>query len=363
MLGGEALTATAINPWLADGTVRAVNEYGPTETVVGCCVQSATAPVPAGVMPIGRPIAGTRLHVLDRNLQPVPPGVAGELCIGGAGLARGYLGRGGLTAGAFVPDPFTRQGERLYRTGDRARYLPDGTLTYLGRMDRQIKLHGFRIELGEIEGVLGGLPEVGEAVVLLREDQPGHPYLAAYVRPAQTVTEDDAALAEALRRALKDRLPAHMVPAALVLVARMPLTGNGKIDRARLPVPEQTRGAAAGAYLPARTDVEQELAGIWQEVLGIERVGVHDNFFDLGGDSFLLLQVCSRLDHLMDRDAVVIAFFKHPTIASLAQHLSDAQGQGQGQGEPPDYGRIKIRADQQRTAARQSAARRRRQHA
>ncbi|MCW2248523.1 natural product biosynthesis luciferase-like monooxygenase protein/amino acid adenylation domain-containing protein [Azospirillum fermentarium] len=360
VLGGEALTATAINPWLADGTVRAVNEYGPTETVVGCCVQGATAPVAAGVMPIGRPIAGTRLHVLDRHLQPVPPGMAGELYIGGAGLARGYLGRGDLTAGAFVPDPFTRQGERLYRTGDRARYLPDGTLTYLGRMDRQIKLHGFRIELGEIEGVLGGLPEVGEAVVLLREDQPGHPYLAAYVRPAQPA-EDDSALADALRRALKDRLPAHMVPAALVVVAQMPLTGNGKIDRARLPVPEQTRGGTADTYLPARTDVEQELAGIWQEVLGIERVGVHDNFFDLGGDSFLLLQVCSRLDHLMDRDAVVIAFFKHPTVASLAQYLSDAQGQGEG--AAPDYGRIKTRADQQRTAARQSAARRRRQHA
>ncbi len=360
VLGGEALTGTTINPWLSRGATHAVNEYGPTETVVGCCIEGATEPV-GGVMPIGRPIAGTRLHVLDARLNPVPANSAGELYIGGAGLARGYLGRGDLTAGAFVPDPLSESagaapGARLYKTGDRCRYLSDGRLMYLGRMDRQIKLHGFRIELGEIESVLLDLPAVAEAVALRREDQPGHPHLAAYVRP--TVWPAAAELADTLRRALKERMPAHMVPAALVVLEAIPLTANGKIDRAALPVPDPARSASAETHQPARTDLERELAELWQEVLGVERVGVHDNFFDLGGESFLLLQVCSRLDHRMDRDALVIAFFKHPTVASLAAHLSDS-GNG-GDAPPPDLDRIKSRANQQRAATRQAAARRRR---
>ncbi|MBP7336118.1 non-ribosomal peptide synthetase/type I polyketide synthase [Niveispirillum sp.] len=358
VLGGEALTAPTVNPWLRHGNVRVVNEYGPTETVVGCCTQAATSPGD-GIMPIGRPIAGTRLHVLDGDFRPVPPGVAGELYIGGAGLARGYLGRGDLTAGAFVPDPLAGEtgsgpGGRLYRTGDRARYLSDGSLTFLGRMDRQIKLHGFRIELGEVEAVLAGLDGVAEAVVMLREDQPGHPQLAAYIRPAASAPQTDTL--DRLRRALRERLPAHMVPATLTLVDQMPLTANGKIDRARLPAP--VRALAPVVQLPARTGLEKELAALWQEVLGVETVGVHDNFFDLGGDSFLLLQVCTRLDHLMDRDALVMAFFRHPTIASLARWLGEAAAPVPA---ADTRDRIKDRSIQQRSAARQVAARRRQQ--
>ncbi len=348
VLGGEALNGASVEPWLQDGATRVINEYGPTETVVGCCIHAPRAPV-AGVVPIGRPIAGTRLLILDRRMALAPPGVPGELYIGGAGLARGYLGRGDLTAAAFVPDPFSESGaERLYRTGDRASILADGTITCLGRMDRQIKLHGFRIEPGEIETILADLPGVREAAVVLREDQPGHPELVGYVRPAAPLPS-----AESLRQALQDRLPPHMVPGAIVAVAEMPLTANGKIDRARLPAPDHTR--PQGGQAPARTAVERELVEIWRVVLGVETVGIHDNFFDLGGDSFRLLQVCSRLGHLLDRDAAVIALFKHPTIAALAGHLSQRHDPAPAAG----IDQAKSRAQKQHAATRKIAARRR----
>jgi natural product biosynthesis luciferase-like monooxygenase protein/amino acid adenylation domain-containing protein len=359
VLGGEALQSATINPWLQHTGTHAVNEYGPTETVVGCCVHEASSPG-SGVVPIGRPIQGARLYVLDRHLQVLPPGVAGELYIGGAGLARGYLDRAGLTAAAFIPDPFAgadgTAGARVYKTGDRARYLPDGPLMFLGRIDRQIKLHGVRIELGEIEAVLTALPAVQEAAVLLREDQPGQPHLVAYVRSKP----DHAPGGDTLRETLKELLPHHMVPAAIVPVAEMPLTANGKIDRSRLPAPDRIRLQQTEAYASPRSDIERQLAESWQQVLDVERVGIHDNFFDLGGNSFLLLQACSKLPHLLDRETGVIEFFRYPTIASLAHHLSNGQGQAPGQS---DYGHIQARVSQQRVAAQQQAARRRKQRA
>ncbi|MBM4254541.1 MAG: amino acid adenylation domain-containing protein [Deltaproteobacteria bacterium] len=355
VLGGEALSGAAIHPWLQHGATRIVNEYGPTETVVGCCTYEPEHPC-SGMVPIGRPIRGTRLHILDKHSQIVPPGVPGELYIGGIGLARGYLDKPDLTAGVFIPDPFAGTGDgepgaRLYKTGDRACYMPDGTLVFLGRVDRQVKLHGFRIELGEIEATLTARPEVHEAVVLLREDQPGHPRLVAYVRPAHTPSAEKFAV-EKLRAELKSLLPHYMVPAVIVPLEEMPLTTNGKIDHQALPIPDQVRPEQATAYVAPRTNVEQQIVGVWQEVLSVDKVGIHDNFFDLGGTSLLLLQAANKLERLLHHDDGVIEIFKYPTIASLAHYLSSDKGAAQ-----PEYSQIRDRIGQQQAAARMQALR------
>jgi iturin family lipopeptide synthetase A len=361
VLGGEQLPGAALDPWfLVEGTV-AVNEYGPTETVVGCCVYEAHGPI-AGPVPIGRPIRGTRLYVLDRHLQPSPQGVPGELYIGGAGLARGYLERPGTTAAAFVPDPyaadFGEPGARLYKTGDRVRLLADGNLAFLGRVDRQVKLHGFRIELGEIEGVLAEHPAVRETAVLLREDQPGNPRLVAYATAASATEGQLGEMTAALRDWLTARLPGHMLPAAIVLLAEFPLTAHGKIDRAALPAPDPaalpgTGTGRAADYVPPRSGIERRIGEVWREALGVDRVGIHDNFFDLGGNSLLILQVYRQLGPLLKTDCPVTELFKYPTIASLATRLSG------GEGAPPaDYAVIRDRADRQKAAMSSLAAHR-----
>jgi amino acid adenylation domain-containing protein/non-ribosomal peptide synthase protein (TIGR01720 family) len=317
IVGGEALRPEHLAFWREHAPhTRLINEYGPTETVVGCCVHDATAQADdgGGAVPIGRPIANTQLYVLDRELQPVPHGVPGELYVGGAGVARGYLGRPGLTAERFVPDPFAGEpGMRLYRTGDRCSWRADGLLEYLGRTDFQVKLHGYRIEPAEIEAVLEGQPEVREAAVILREDRPGVPRLVAYVVAG---AGHEPSVAD-LRRRLQQQLPDHMVPAAIILLGALPLTVNGKLDRAALPQPDSARPELERPFLAPRTPVEEDLARIWREVLGVDRVGVRDNFFELGGDSILSIQVVSRASEIGLR-LTPQQLFQHQTIAELA---------------------------------------------
>jgi acyl-coenzyme A synthetase/AMP-(fatty) acid ligase/acyl carrier protein len=292
------------------------NLYGPSEDTT----YSTFVLVPRGTgraPTIGRPVAGTQAWVLDERLRPVPTGVTGELWLGGRGLARGYLGRPELTAERFVPDPSGPPGARLYRTGDLARWRADGELEFLGRRDFQVKVRGFRIELGEIEERLARHPGVREAAVVAREDA-GEIRLVAYV----AAQEETALEAGELRGFLRQVLPEHMVPAVFVPLAALPLTPNGKVDRRALPSPD---GAGAGRreYVAPRSLTEELLAGIWAEVLKVERVGVHDSFFDLGGHSLLAAQVVSRVREAADLDLPLRALFQHPTLEGLAGALED----------------------------------------
>ena len=299
----------------ADAPFLLFNHYGPTEnTVVTTAARvGAAAARRDAPPPIGRPISNTQVYLLDAHMWPVPVGAAGELCVGGDGLARGYLGRAGLTAEAFVPNPFSAEpGARLYRTGDLARYSPDGQIEFLGRADHQVKLRGFRVEVGEVEAVLAQHEAVGEAVVLAREDVPGQRRLVAYVVPAR----ESVAVAE-LREHLKEKLPEYMVPSAFVMLDVLPLTRNGKIDRRGLPPPDPDERAARRAYVAPRNAAERQLAEIWQQSLGVPRVGVHDNFFDLGGDSILSIQIIARANRAGLRLAPK-QLFQHQTIAELA---------------------------------------------
>jgi amino acid adenylation domain-containing protein/non-ribosomal peptide synthase protein (TIGR01720 family) len=317
IIGGEALMGKSLTFFQAHApSTRLINEYGPTETVVGCCVHEVMAgEVIAGAVPIGRPIANTQLYVLDRHMQPVPTGVVGEIYIGGVQVGRGYLNRPDLTAERFLPDPFGPPGARLYRTGDLARHLPSGVLEYLGRIDHQVKIRGYRIELGEIEAALARHPSVREIAVLAREDVPGQKRLVAYLAcesgNAPTVAE--------LRSFLKDTLPEYMIPAAFVVQGALPLTTNGKVDRAALPAPEEGGEAALGeVFVAARSAIEEELTRIWIAVLRRKQVGIHDNFFSSGGDSILSIQVVSRAQQA----GLIITprqMFEHQTIAELAE--------------------------------------------
>ena len=275
-------------------------------------------------MPIGRPIANTQVYLLDPFLQPVPIGIPGELYIGGANLARGYLDRPELTAERFLPHPFSQQpGARLYRTGDLACYLPDGSLEFLGRIDQQVKLRGFRIELGEIEAVLSQHPAIQESVVLLREDVPGDQRLVAYVVP-HTETTLPLATSE-LRHFLKEKLPDYMLPSAFVVLDCLPMTPNGKHDRRALRAPETDRPDLPVAFAVPRTVLEAQVAAIWGEVLRLQRVGVYDNFFELGGHSLLATQVISRIRNTFHVEMPLRRLFEAPTVAGLAEYLATSQ--------------------------------------
>ncbi|MGK5533235.1 amino acid adenylation domain-containing protein [Streptomyces sp. URMC 129] len=325
LAGGEALPPGLARRLLALG-LELWNMYGPTETTIW----SSVARVGDGPVTLGEPIANTELYVLDRDGRLVPPGVPGELCVGGAGLARGYLGRPGLTAERFVPHPFA-PGARLYRTGDLVRRRADGTLDFLGRLDHQVKLRGYRIELGEIESVLARQPGVRDAVAVVREDVPGDQRLAAYV-----VTGAGAAAGEEerarLRAALAERLPGYMIPSALVFLDALPLTPNGKTDRRALPAPGTAgdpgyaAGGTAGSRGSAapRTPDEAALCDLFAQVLGVERVGATDSFFDLGGHSLLATRLIARIRAARGVELEVRALFQHPTPAALAPMLRQA---------------------------------------
>ncbi|HEX6367826.1 MAG TPA: amino acid adenylation domain-containing protein [Longimicrobium sp.] len=298
--------------------LRVLNGYGPTEATICCTIYDVPEqPAAERRAPIGRPVENMRMYVLDAHRALVPTGAAGELYIGGAGLARGYLGRPELTAERFVDDPF-RAGERVYRTGDRVRWLADGNLEFVGRVDHQVKIRGFRVEPGEIESVLAHHPGVRDAVVVAREDVPGDRRLVAYVAADDSL--DEVALRDRLRR----RLPEHMVPQAVVRLDALPLSPNGKVDRRALPAPAW--GADEGAYVAPRTAVEEVLAGIWCEVLGLERVGVHDDFFRLGGHSLLATKVSMWTEAVLGVRAPVQTLFENPTVAGLAAVLEPAAG-------------------------------------
>ncbi|WP_428833802.1 condensation domain-containing protein, partial [Kutzneria viridogrisea] len=302
MLGGEALPESLWTTLSAAKDVAAFNFYGPTE----CTVDALWWPVRGDRPLVGRPVPNVRAYVLDAGLRPVPVGVVGELYLAGGQVARGYLGRAGLTADRFVADPFGGVGSRMYATGDRVRWTADGVLEYLGRVDEQVKIRGFRIEPGEVESVLRQHPEVRDAVVIAREDG-GHKRLVAYV------VGSDGDLSSWLRY----RLPEYMVPAVFVVLERMPLNANGKLDRKALPAPEFT-GAGHG-YVAPRNEIERRLAEVWAEVLGVDRVGVEDNFFELGGDSILSIRMASRIRTTIGADISPGAVFSTPTIAGLAQ--------------------------------------------
>ena len=337
--GGEQLPPD-LAAALRDRGAGLWNLYGPTETTIWSTVSPVTDD---GPISIGRPVANTDVYLLNAAMQPVPLGATGELYIGGDGLARGYLHRSDLTAERFVPHPFSDQfGARLYRTGDVARYLPDGRIECLGRVDHQVKVRGFRIELGEIESVLAGQPSVRSAVVHVHEDAAGDRRLVAYVVAQDGVqpTVSD------LRAALKETLPDYMVPSLFEFLTAFPLTPNGKVDRKALPAPGGARPELAADCILPRSGAEHRIAAIWREVLGIEKVGVRDNFFDLGGHSLLVVKVHSRLQQAFDREISIVDMFRLPTIEALAKHLSREAG-----------GVVSFREAQERAAQRRAAAR------
>ncbi|MFD8532622.1 amino acid adenylation domain-containing protein, partial [Streptosporangium canum] len=316
-IAGEAASPAAVGRVLREGgTVH--NGYGPTETTIYVTAHHVTSP--GAVVPIGRPLDNTRAYVLDGRLRPVPAGVPGELYIAGDHLARGYLGRPDLTAERFVADPHGEPGSRMYRTGDLVRWLPDGLLDYLGRVDDQVKIRGIRIELGEIEAVLARHPAAAQVVVLVREDQPGDRRLVAYLVPYRRAglpsPSGDTELSGQVRRFAEEALPAYMVPSAFVVMDALPLNHNGKIDRHALPAPAWREPAAVKQ--PPRTEAEELVAEIWAEVLGLDRIGVHDDFFALGGNSLLAIRVVSRIRAAVDLEIPVDAVFSSPTVERLA---------------------------------------------
>ncbi|HBO1918984.1 TPA: pyoverdine non-ribosomal peptide synthetase PvdD, partial [Pseudomonas aeruginosa] len=322
IFGGEALDLQSLRPWFqrfGDRQPQLVNMYGITETTVHVTYRPVSeADLEGGlVSPIGGTIPDLSWYILDRDLNPVPRGAVGELYIGRAGLARGYLRRPGLSATRFVPNPFPGgAGERLYRTGDLARFQADGNIEYIGRIDHQVKVRGFRIELGEIEAALAGLAGVRDAVVLAH-DGVGGTQLAGYV--VADSAEDAERLRESLRESLKRQLPDYMVPAHLMLLERMPLTVNGKLDRQALPQPDAS--LSQQAYRAPGSELEQRIAAIWAEILGVERVGLDDNFFELGGHSLLATRVISRVRQEQQLDASLKALFERPVLEAFAQGL------------------------------------------
>lgn len=328
VVGGEALASRSLAAWRKrDPRSRIVNEYGPTETVVGCCV-SILEPgwVGGDPVPVGRPIANTRAYVLDPFLRPVPAGVKGELHIAGEGLARGYLGSPDLTAARFIPDPFSGEaGARLYRTGDLVRWRLDGELEFVGRLDSQVKVRGHRVEPAEVELALKRHPAVADAAVLSHaengENGQGHRLVAYFIATGGLPLSGGE-----LRAFLQPEVPEYMVPSAFVPLQAFPLTANGKVDREALT---QTAGRSAveTAYVAPETELERTLAAIWKDVLRVERVGLYDNFFDLGGHSLLMVQVFSRIKAQVETELLMVELFEFPTISSMAKRLVQERGQ------------------------------------
>ncbi len=349
ILGGEEALADRLAAWRwrTGPSVRLVNTYGPTEaTIVATHRDLAGVDAAAGV-PIGRPIPGARVYVVDRSFEPVPPGVPGELLLGGVGLARGYLGRPDVTAERFVPDPFGgAPGARLYRTGDLARFRRDGDLMFGGRADRQVKLRGYRIEPGEIEAALRQHPALHDAAVDLRGAGDDKRLIAWVVAREGT----EAPGSPELRAFLRERLPEPMLPAVFVPLAALPITPGGKVDRRTLAEPTGTRPDLQAGYVEPGTVLERTVAGIFQELLRVDRVGLHDNFFDLGGHSLLVVRAHQKLREALGRDLSVVDLFRFPTVAALARHLGREEGK-------PSFERVQTLADQQKAAQKSAQLR------
>ena len=322
ILGGEALSWDLVQQVTSlDHSCRIINHYGPTETTVGSltfAVDDESAAKYSATVPIGRPLANTRCYILDRRQRPVVPGVIGELYIGGAGVAAGYLNQPAETATRFVQHPLASEhGARMYRTGDLARYLVDGNIEFFGRADHQVKVRGHRVELGEIEAVLATHPGVRQAVVTASRDQSDDLRIVAYVVGASLPHDE-------LRAALRKKLPEYMLPSAFVFLKALPLTPNGKIDRAALPAPEDVRAGVQADFVAPRTPAEEKLAGLWAGLLKVNTVGVHDNFFDLGGHSLLATQVVSRMRKEFQVEITLRSLFESPTVAAMAEKIEKA---------------------------------------
>nr|QEO74666.1 phosphopantetheine-binding domain-containing pro [uncultured bacterium] len=335
LAGGDVLSPAHVKKMLegSGNSSILVNGYGPTEcTTFACCHRMTKATRINGSVPIGRPISNTQVYILDSGLRPVPVGVAGELYIGGDGVARGYFRRAALTAEKFIPDPFSSEpGARLYRTGDLARYLSGGDIEFIGRADGQVKVRGFRIELGEIEAALDECEGVREAALAARVDGSGGRSLVAYIVAADAERPPSAS---DLRESLRKRLPDYMLPSAFVALDALPLTPNGKVDRAALPAPGRNEREAASPYVAPRTHAEVTLAGIWSEVLGVERVGLHDNFFELGGHSLLATRVLTKARQVFETDLPLRKLFETPTVAGFAAVVEAAKDNGGGRRAP-----------------------------
>jgi len=331
IVGGDVMWPETVARWQRTSvhTVRLINAYGPTETTITATAFEITPWLGERTtfqkIPIGRPLANREVYIVDKYGNPVPVGVPGELYIGGAGLARGYLDRPDLTAERFLPNPFSAEhGARLYKSGDLARYRLDGNIDFLGRVDQQVKIRGFRIELEEIEAVLGQHPAVREAVVLALEEEPGYKRLVAYVvfqrEPCPTI--DD------LRGFVKQKLPEYMMPAVFVPLEAMPLMLNGKIDRRALPAPERIRPELEKAFVAPRDALEVQLTHLWEEILNVKPVGVRDNFFELGGHSLAAVRLFALIESRLGKRLPLAAVFQAATIEHLAtifrQHVTSA---------------------------------------
>jgi amino acid adenylation domain-containing protein len=326
---GEACPRDIAEKWSQER--RFLNAYGPTENTV-CASSFHVSEIPQrAAIPIGKPIGNVQLYILNKNLNPLPVGIPGELCIGGINLARGYFKQPDLTSKKFAPNPFcSSPGERIYRSGDLARFLPDGNIEFLGRIDQQVKIRGFRIELGEIEVLLNEHEDIADAMVMVREDSPGDQRLAAYYVSDQKNTPDIAAL----RNHLKNRLPDYMVPSAFVWLEAFPLTPNGKVDFRALPKPEKEHFEAKAVFVAPRTNEESQLADLWKEILNIDKIGIHDNFFGLGGHSLLATQLISRIRDVFGVDVELRYIFEAPTIAGFMIAIEQARVMNRGSDIP-----------------------------
>jgi aspartate racemase len=329
LAGGDVLSVSHVQKFLQKiGDCKLINGYGPTENTTFTCCYPITDPDQLGnSVPIGRPITNTQVYLLDSHLQLVPIGVPGELYIGGDGLARGYLNRPDLTEEKFIPNPFLRSKGakeeqssnpgRLYKTGDLARYLPDGNIEFLGRIDNQVKIRGFRIELGEVESTLSQYPAVRQCVVVARIDTNSDKRLVAYI----VADQEQKPTTDELRRFLKQKLPNYMVPSAFVFPDALPLTPNGKIDRRALPAPDQLKQEPASTFVPPSDDLEIQLTKIWENVLGKKPIGMKDNFFDLGGHSLLAVRLFAQIEETFGKNLPLATLFQAPNIEELANLL------------------------------------------
>ncbi len=341
LAGGDVLSVPHVQKFLNTITnCQLINGYGPTENTTFTCCYPINLPLESGrSIPIGKPISNTEVYILDDQLQPVVDGVAGELYIGGDGLARGYFDRPKLTAEKFILSPLNSLPggadnpllggagvgsglDRLYKTGDLARYLPDGNIEFLGRIDNQVKIRGFRIELGEIEQTLAQHPDVRENVVLAHQPETGDKQLVAYIVPQSNINYS----IDKLRSFLQQQLPDYLIPSAFIRLESLPLTPNGKVDRHKLPAPNRERPQLDRAYIAAQTDLERMLVKIWSDLLKIDRVGIDDNFFDLGGTSLSILQVAAAIEQKLGMTNLpIVKLFQHPTISILAKYLATEQ--------------------------------------